>query len=637
VFKSSTILFSLICLATPVVANAQTAVPASSESAVVLGDSLSDSGNFFIASAEQSPPAEYYLNGRYSNGLVWADRLDSRSVRYVELLAGGPGNNGGVYNFAVGGSDSSATPFDPATGEIPGAVAQARAYRDLRSTGVIGNNAAARRGYIWTGTNDYIGRLIDPNRRAADDSAYVSQVVSNISMSAATLRDSGVKDLLIFNLYAFDTAPGVADLIRASPAFGVDGAAFIRQHNRELLASVSALNGTSQRAAIVDVSGLFRDITARPSFYGLRVIDSPCLTDSTTNVCGAFNSAESTSRLYWDGVHLSATGHSIVYQFVKATERSAFDGPRHANAIGDAIGFTVKSQGQWLESQFKMVDLNGDDGGSVNFSWSRSNARLDASSFSIASRLSTDTFGMTASGLVSPSVRLGAAASYTKGNTKLDQNLGRASLQATGLSLFGMADIYGAKATWYGTYSFIEASNIQRATDFLFNPMATSDAKGRGTEFGLEIQRTFKIGQAFGVTPFAALNLNRWTFGERQEANAGVVALDIGGSKRSELLLRAGFAADASFRALGMEFQPSLRITYSNSLSERRADPVILLGSGQTFRNSLLVPDKNSVAVTQHLTVILSERLRLVANYETQFNSRFNESDSINLGIVYGF
>jgi hypothetical protein len=86
-----------------------------------------------------------------------------------------------------------------------------------------------------------------------------------------------------------------------------------------------------------------------------------------------------------------------------------------------------------------------------------------------------------------------------------------------------------------------------------------------------------------------------------------------------------------------MEFQPSLRITYSNSLSERRADPVILLGSGQTFRNSLLVPDKNSVAVTQHLTVILSERLRLVANYETQFNSRFNESDSINLGIVYGF
>src|SRR5262245_14581793 len=69
---------------------------------VVFGDSLSDTGNLFLASGGTvaTPP---YFNGRFSNGPVWVEVLADK----LGLDAPTPSVLGGT-NFAFGGAETGA-------------------------------------------------------------------------------------------------------------------------------------------------------------------------------------------------------------------------------------------------------------------------------------------------------------------------------------------------------------------------------------------------------------------------------------------------------------------------------------------------------------------------------------------------
>ena len=69
---------------------------------VVFGDSLSDSGNVFVATeavlAEAIPVSPPYFQGRFSNGPVWVDILAEKlGLQLRPFLQGGT-------NFAFGGA-----------------------------------------------------------------------------------------------------------------------------------------------------------------------------------------------------------------------------------------------------------------------------------------------------------------------------------------------------------------------------------------------------------------------------------------------------------------------------------------------------------------------------------------------------
>lgn len=50
-------------------------------SLTVFGDSLSDTGNIFIATGGAQPPSNQpYFNGRFSDGPVWVDTLAAASA-----------------------------------------------------------------------------------------------------------------------------------------------------------------------------------------------------------------------------------------------------------------------------------------------------------------------------------------------------------------------------------------------------------------------------------------------------------------------------------------------------------------------------------------------------------------------------
>ena len=75
------------------------------------GDSLSDVGNIYAYTSVNTPPAypaAPYVNGQFSNGNVWVQDL-ARSLGLAPLT---PSLLGGT-DYAVGGAETSVTPFQP--------------------------------------------------------------------------------------------------------------------------------------------------------------------------------------------------------------------------------------------------------------------------------------------------------------------------------------------------------------------------------------------------------------------------------------------------------------------------------------------------------------------------------------------
>lgn len=77
---------------------------------VIFGDSLSDTGNVYLATGGVYPPAPPYFPGRFSNGPIWVDYLAANyGTTAVPFLAGGT-------NFAVGGASTGVDGVVPGTG-----------------------------------------------------------------------------------------------------------------------------------------------------------------------------------------------------------------------------------------------------------------------------------------------------------------------------------------------------------------------------------------------------------------------------------------------------------------------------------------------------------------------------------------
>ncbi|NJL20048.1 MAG: hypothetical protein HC895_03200 [Leptolyngbyaceae cyanobacterium SM1_3_5] len=62
----------MLCCLVPAIAASQNATQTTTQTVYVFGDSLSDTGNLFTRTGQPSRP---YVNGRFSNGLLWDDRL----------------------------------------------------------------------------------------------------------------------------------------------------------------------------------------------------------------------------------------------------------------------------------------------------------------------------------------------------------------------------------------------------------------------------------------------------------------------------------------------------------------------------------------------------------------------------------
>ncbi|MEA5532928.1 SGNH/GDSL hydrolase family protein [Crocosphaera sp. XPORK-15E] len=274
------------------------------------GDSLSDTGNTLLitTAANESnslipivPPGSFgYVNGRFSNGDIWLDRLTNRlgiPLPPVSIFAGGANENG--VNF----STNSATTGEANTFPIPlpGLVGLEQQITQFQTA----NNTADPNALyiIWAGANDYLGGgITDP-----------SEPVANLSSAVETLYNLGSRHFLVGNLPALGQTP-------LALSQGTEVINSLNQvtagHNfllSQSLDNLRLLSGIDLK--LLDIASLFENIITLPADFGFNVVDAPCLVNSPlfTPPPAVPSQCENPDQyLFWDDLHPSAATHQFI-------------------------------------------------------------------------------------------------------------------------------------------------------------------------------------------------------------------------------------------------------------------------------------------------------------------------------------
>jgi phospholipase/lecithinase/hemolysin len=264
------------------------------------GDSLSDTGNVFIASGGAVPAAPYYA-GRFSLGPNWVDDL---AAAYglgpvVPVLAGGT-------NYAFGGAVTG--PAVPgATTAVPDIAQQVGLF--ARNTG--GHAPPGGLYTVWIGANDAFTALDD----IAAGTLTVAQ--AQVALAKAALTEAGaVADLASLGAETF-LVPLVPDLGKTPDANGDPAAAALATllsvtYDNALAAALAKLSAGDEGLTIhiLDIFSLLDAAVADPAAFGFTDVTDRCYLGPLTG--GGTVCATPATYLFWDGEHPTAAGHAAV-------------------------------------------------------------------------------------------------------------------------------------------------------------------------------------------------------------------------------------------------------------------------------------------------------------------------------------
>jgi len=175
------------------------ATPASAvpfTSLTVFGDSLSDTGNIYIATGGAQPPSSQpYYNGRFSNGPVWIDTLAGGLGLASQVMPSLAGGN----NYAFGGARTGASGSPPGLlAQVGGLWGPTHPFADPTGLYVVvggGNDLRDARGASST----------DASRQAAAAAA-----AANIFSTVSLLASKGAQHVLIANVPDLGYTPEAA-------------------------------------------------------------------------------------------------------------------------------------------------------------------------------------------------------------------------------------------------------------------------------------------------------------------------------------------------------------------------------------------------------------------------------------------
>jgi outer membrane lipase/esterase len=273
------------------------------------GDSLSDSGNHFIAFREISqrpfepiPDAPYAVGGlHFTNGPTWAEqlawKLHTPTSGFPALLASGV-----FTNYAVG--RARARPAAPVFPYYDLATQVDRFGEDFH--GIAPSDATYA---VWIGANDLNDALnaLAVDQTGATSGAILQAAVGSVAAGIEELWLSGARIFLVPNIPNLALTPAVH---AAGPAAEAGATFLTYNYNTGLTQALNALEALPDiRIVRLDVDRLLTSVVADPTAAGLTNVEDACLTFGVIRnpFCRMPN-----QYLFWDGVHPTRAGHTIV-------------------------------------------------------------------------------------------------------------------------------------------------------------------------------------------------------------------------------------------------------------------------------------------------------------------------------------
>lgn len=265
----------------------------------VVGDSLSDTGNAYLALGGTTTTAPYsdlvpaapydFAGGRFANGPVWVEGLAAGlGTPLSPSLLGGS-------SFAFGGARTGPLNGAPANA-IPTLVQQAA----LAAASPLPDDALY---VVWGGGNDV--RDASLFAAAGDINAAVSVIndaVSNVETTIETLKAAGAQNFLVPNLPDLGLTP-VAQLMGPAAAAGAN--LLSTSFNDALAIMLNGLSGADIQ--LLDTFTFVNDIFADPVSWGFANLTDPCALAN-----GGLGCADPDGYFFWDGIHPGAAAHALL-------------------------------------------------------------------------------------------------------------------------------------------------------------------------------------------------------------------------------------------------------------------------------------------------------------------------------------
>lgn len=267
-------------------------------SLTVFGDSLSDTGNIFLATSGAVPAAPYF-SGRFSNGPIWIDTLAAGlglPGGSVPALAGGS-------NYAFGGARTG-TASSP-----PGLLAQ---YGGLWLPATPGGADPNGLYVVVGGGNDMRdARSAFTGNTTADQAgrqAAAAAAANNIFALVGALASKGARTVLISTLPDLGNTPEAAALGLTASSSDATARynALVKGIEAIAEATFSGLNVITFDMAEVAAAVRNDALTNGGAIYGITNALLPCgtFTGSTGISCSV--------SLFSDALHPSAAAHAIL-------------------------------------------------------------------------------------------------------------------------------------------------------------------------------------------------------------------------------------------------------------------------------------------------------------------------------------
>ena len=563
---------------------------------VIIGDSLSDTGNIgkyvggngvlatfpggpgYKTGFLQSP----YYGYRFSNGPIYADTLGTllhASGTTNDLAVGGAysgtytvGSPLQVAGIAVTGTNLSAT----LSGVLPSLAGQTASLSGIS----YGSRDLA---VVYGGANDAFATLsalslqplLTGQQQTAAVTVVAGTVASNIAAEVTQLYAQGVRNFVVPNIPALGLTPafnGTLGQNNAAAASGVSGG--INQAVAAAMAQLSRALGVN--ITVVDTSALITDMATNPAKYGLTDVTHECLTTGSAGnsptggptVCGTPN-----SYLFWDTVHPTTYTQQIFSQYVA----SILQGPTTVAAQGQIAqiatqgavdGALSHTDALRRAAQYPSADLGVDAmmnagnkkiGVYLSVTGGQGSRESEYNAVGFHYTQSQAAFGTDV--YLAPNAVVGLMADFGTTDATLSGGMGNDRMSSTNLVGYGAA--WGDN--WYGTigflYGFDKFDRLNRNT-FVAGQVATANADGKTKAYYLKLGPTF---HALGATLMPSVGYQDVQISIGSESETGAVGMNqaVGSQSIRSRIVSVGGEASYPVTVAGYNLLPSLHASWN--------------------------------------------------------------------------
>ncbi len=276
---------------------------------VVFGTSLSDPGNAFALTGDHGLPPDFtlsmlnipaspYAKGghHFSDGATWIEQYARTIGLGDSVKAAFATTDPRVSNYAVGGARAW---------QAGGANLATQVGTFLARTGNVATPTALY--VVEMGGNDIRDALLAAGV-GGNPIAILEQAIAAIDANIRTLHARGAREFLVWTAPNVGAAPAVLMLGPATAVGATNLSAYFNFRLQQTLATLRT-DLAGSYFGVFDSFAIMNGIIAAPPSYGLTTVTTACVALNEPFTCqnpGDF--------LFWDGIHPTKAGHSILAQ-----------------------------------------------------------------------------------------------------------------------------------------------------------------------------------------------------------------------------------------------------------------------------------------------------------------------------------